>query len=88
MPNFGNYRSIKQHIKFPEPFPSDCKPHVHAAIYKLDATPGGTSQEGYNIRVSIDVTNEDILGFDALINTWVASKITSIGISWLAYCGE
>ena len=80
MNNATGSRIVKQHITFEKKY--ETKPNVMVAISSLDA--GCATSENVT-RVRVSAKNIDTSGFDIEINTWCASVLFEVKVSWISF---
>ena len=73
-------RSVTQHITFEKKY--EKKPKAMVSISSLDA---GCATSENVIRVKVNAKNIDISGFDIEINTWHASVLFEVKVSWISF---
>ncbi len=69
-------RTFRYPVSFNQAFPAP--PVVHVGIIGLDAS------NDDNLRVRVRAVNITATGFTLQAETWLGTKIWSIGVSWLA----
>jgi len=80
MNNATGNRIVTQHIIFEKKY--ETKPNVMVAISSLDA---GCATSENVIRVRAYAKNIDTSGFDIEINTWCASCLFEVKVSWISF---
>ena len=80
MNNATGNRIVKKHITFEKKY--ETKPNVMVAISSLDA--GCATSENVT-RVRVSAKNIDTSGFDIEINTWCASVLFEVKVSWISF---
>ena len=80
MNNATGNRIVKQHITFEKKY--ETKPNVMVALSSLDA--GCATSENVT-RVRVSAKNIDTSGFDIEINTWCASVLFEVKVSWISF---
>ena len=80
MNNAKGNRIVKQHITFEKKY--ETKPNVMVAISSLDA---GSATSDKITRVRVYAKNIDTSGFDIEINTWCASVLFEVKVSWISF---
>ena len=73
-------RNVTQDITFGKKY--EKKPKVMVSISSLDA---GCATSENVIRVKVNAKNIDISGFDIEINTWHASVLFEVKVSWISF---
>ena len=79
MNNAKGNRIVKQHITFEKKY--ETKPNVMVAISSLDAG----CATSITTRVRVSAKNIDTSGFDIEINTWCASVLFEVKVSWISF---
>ena len=79
MNNEKGNRIVKQHITFEKKY--ETKPNVMVAISSLDAG----CAKAVTTRVRVSAKNIDTSGFDIEINTWCASVLFEVKVSWISF---
>jgi H-type lectin domain len=69
-------RTYSQRVQFDHTFGS--RPVVHVALVAVDA-----SRE-HNLRVRVRAEDIDSTGFTLVVETWLASQLWAVDVSWLA----
>ena len=74
--NEGDRSSVK-HINFKEKYEEI--PKVMVSLNGLD------TEKDQNLRIKVSANNIDEAGFDLLVETWAASAVYRVKVSWISY---